>query len=121
MDDIKREPSYVKIYLDGVHKLYELPASCSSVLYELIKRAKATEDGMVVWLNREIKKDIMNSSPRISTLSTVDNSLGIMLKNQVIYRLGTGTFLLSPYIFGGKPWSGTKRWREKLQSTISSI
>ena len=91
------EPPYIKLYLEDLQKVYNLPNN--TILYELLKRMNY--EGEVVLNSSEKKKicltlDIKNQ--------TIDNYLAKLKKAGVFKSIDTGTFISNPNLFGRGDW-----------------
>ena len=108
------EPPYVKLYLKDVMYLSDLPTNYSNVVYQLARRATyaSEENGMVVSLTPYTKKQITKTIN--IKITTLDNILTKLVKGKVLYRLGLGTYLLNPYLFGKGNWSDVSSIRLKI-------
>lgn len=105
VEDIK-EPPFIKLYLNDIVLLKNLPSSCSSILYELMKLM--TWDNKIV-LNSSIKKNIM-AALNIKT-STLNNTLSQFVKKKILYRLDVGIYMPNPYLFARGDYSDINQLR----------
>ena len=78
---LPREPVFVKMYIEDIGALHNLPKKSHSLIYELVKRMDY--DGLIV-LNSSIKRII---AERLGTVKqTLDNSIQKLLKSKIIMR-----------------------------------
>lgn len=104
---ISKEPNYIKLYLDDIEKLFELPSNSSKLLLELLK--KINYDGQIV-LNATIKKAICEKLNYV--IGTVDNYISDLCKKEIFKRVGTGVYIANPHIFGKGDWMTIVKQRE---------
>lgn len=110
---IPKEPDYIKLYLDTILYLSDLPGKHSKVLNALLKRvpfANSSEGGMVIALNGFVKKQIA-AELQLKNVRSLDNSITEMVKGEILFRLGSGTYLLNPHLFGRGNWSDIQQLR----------
>lgn len=91
------EPPYIKLYLDDIQKLYDLPNN--TILYELLRRMNY--DGEIVLNSSEKKKIAEKLSIKIQT---IDNYLNKLKAADVFSSVAKGTFLPNPNLFGRGDW-----------------
>ena len=93
------EPDFVKLYINDLMLINDLPTKASNALMELIKLV--TFDNKII-LNGAIKKDIcsrLNIKPQ-----TLNNNLTSFVKKEILYRLDTGIYMPNPYLFARGKW-----------------
>lgn len=102
-----KEPAFVKVYLKNVLALSDIKGSYNSLLYALLKRAtyagNGENGGMEVVLNSSIKKRIMEEIG-VKNIGSIANGIAALVKGEILYRVDSGVFQLSPYIFGKGDW-----------------
>jgi hypothetical protein len=104
---IPKEPPFIKLYLEDIAKLNNLPRCASVLMYELIKQT--TYNGTIN-LNSTIKKQI---AQRLNTSTqTIDNQIHKMVKKDIFSRIGRGVLCPNPYLFGKGEWSSIRKQRE---------
>ena len=122
------EPTFIKLYLQDVLYLSNLPTRHSQLLYELLKRSSyaTPEEGMMVYVNSELKRRIAKELG-ITNLGSLDNALSDLVKGKIIYRVGRGTYTFNPYLFGKGDWQNISRMRLEINyedirgKTFSSV
>lgn len=99
------EPPYIKLYIEDVLYLSDMPKSYANLTYELAKRASFANDdeGLCVALTGFIKNKILTSLGW-DNMRSLNNALAKLTKGNIIKRLGTGTYQLNPYLFGRGEW-----------------
>lgn len=109
------EPSYIKLYLQDVLYLSDMPKKHSKILYELLKRASyaGDEKGMMVALSSGLKR-MMAKELNLKTTQSIDNALTDLVKGKVLYRIETGVYQFNPYLFGKGDWQDIARLRLEI-------
>lgn len=109
------EPSYIKLYLQDVLYLSDMPKKHSKILYTLLKRASyaGEKDGMQVCLSSGLKRMILKELG-MKNVGSIDNALSDLVKGKVLYRLETGVYQFNPYLFGKGDWQDIERLRMEI-------
>lgn len=109
------EPPYIKIYLQDILYLSDLPRSHENILFELLKRATYAGDeyGMTVTLSSGMKK-IMAKTLNIKNVRSINNALTDLVKGEVLSRIETGVYQFNPYLFGKGDWQDIDRLRLEI-------
>ena len=113
----EQEPPFVKMYLDHIVTIYNLPKSSSSLLLALAQRV--TYDN-VVQINKWLKLTIANDLDIKE--QSISNSITKFVETNVLRRIGGGTYKLNPHIFAKGAWQYIKLMRAdwlKLSITYS--
>ena len=103
------EPEYIKLYLDDINRIYELPNN--SILYEIMKRMDY--DGLIN-LSKYAKDMIcekLNLKPQ-----TFANYLQKLKEKDIIQAVGRGTFMPNPNLFGKGSWKDVYNRRKTYES-----
>lgn len=109
---LPKEPNFVKLYLDDILLLNDVPKWISSILHELLKYMNYQNE---IVLNAYVKKQIaaqLNVIPR-----TVDNALLAFTKKEILFRKGPGVYVANPYLFGKGDWSNIQKIRLEIEWT----
>ena len=91
------EPNFVKLYLDDIALLQNLPRSHSDVLFELLKLMNYRNE---IVLNSAIKEEIMESVKNVNSLQALNNILTALKKKDILFSNRTGIYIANPYLFG---------------------
>lgn len=102
------EPPYIKIYLDDITSIYNLPNSSSDLLLELLRLM--SYDGQII-LNSSIKK-IIQQRVNYKNIASVDNYISALCKKEVFYRVDRGIYKPNPFIFGRGDWKSISKLRD---------
>ena len=106
------EPKYIKLYLQDVLYLSDMPTKHSAILYELLKRATyaGEKDGMQVTINASVKRRVQ-SALGFKNISSVNNAITDFVKGKILYRVDVGMYNFNPYLFGKGEWQDISRLR----------
>jgi len=112
------EPPYVKMYLDSLLYLKDMPKGYNVVLNALLKRMSyaGDVDGQVIVVNRAVKERI--SKELGISVSRIDNVMGDLTKGELLYRIDRGMYRVNPNFFGKGDWQDIARLR--LEVTFDS-
>ena len=105
------EPPYVKMYLDSLLYLKDLPKGYNVILNALLKRMSyaGDVDGQVIVVNKAVKERI--SKEVGVSISRIENVLGELNKGDLLYRIDRGMYRVNPNFFGKGDWTDIARLR----------
>lgn len=106
------EPSFVKLYLNDLMLLNDLPTKATGLLWELMK-VMSYENKII--LNGAIKKQI--AATLDIKMPTLNNTLSSFVKKEILYRIDTGIYTPNPYLFAKGNWSDIKELRMNVTYT----
>lgn len=101
-----REPNYIKLYLDTVLYLKDLPKGLNTVLYALLKRMSY---GNQLVLNAALKRQIAKEIEL--SVSSINNAITKFVKGELLDRIDTGLYRVNPHIFGKGEWKDIAKIR----------
>lgn len=101
-----KEPNYVKLYLDDILYLSDLPKGYNSILYAFIKRMGY---GNQLVLNAALKRMIAEEIGL--SVSSINNALSKFVKGKLLKRIDTGIYLVNPQLFGKGEWKDISKIR----------
>lgn len=107
MSLIDSEHAYIKLYLADIERLYDLPTKTNSVIYELLKRIQY-EDGHI-HLTTTNKKTICEKAGY--KMSSLNNYLSMLVKKDILKRIGVNVFEPNPFLFGKGRWTEIQKRR----------
>lgn len=109
------EPAYIKLYLQDVLYLSDMPTKHSAVLYELLKRASyaGDKDGMQVIVNASLKRRIAESL-NLKNVGSISNVITDLVKGKILYRADVGMYNFNPWLFGKGDWQDIERLRLEI-------
>ena len=114
---LSAEPAYVKVYLDTVLYLSDLPKGYNSILWALLgEMSYSSKDnkygGQIIYINALMKKDIAEKL-KVS-LGRINNALSDLHKGKILERVGTGTYRINPHLFGKGDWKDIEEIRTEV-------
>jgi hypothetical protein len=102
----ENEPNYIKLYIKDLCKLKDIPKSGNDTLNELLL---LTDYQNRIILNSFVKNELCKKLK--IKMASLDNNISKLTKNEVLQRLGRGTFTLNPNLFGKGKWQDIKKLR----------
>jgi len=111
------EPAFVKLYIEDLGRLLDMPPGPTNLIYELARRMDY--EGMIT-LNKAIKNR-MAEHIGIKE-SSLRNYLTALVKADVVRIVDRGLYELNPHYFAKGDWSDIRKRREnfKLQVTYNA-
>lgn len=107
---VSKEPDFIKLYLDNILMINNLPNGLQKSLNVLLKRMGY--DNIVV-LNAYIKKQ-MAAELEYKTVQSLNNNINKLVQEGIMTRKGTGTYEMNPFLFGRGTWDNIKKIRLEL-------
>jgi hypothetical protein len=107
---IPKEPDFVKLYLNDLVLLKEVPQWVSRILYSLLKHMNYQNE---IVLNSSIKKRIAADLGIIP--KTIDNALVTFVKKSILMRQEVGVYKANPYLFGKGDWNNIRKIRLQVE------
>lgn len=101
----RNEPPFIKLYLEDILYMSDMPKAYSSVVYRLLNYTTYanTKNGLCVILNPYVKKEILKECGW-DNMRSLNNALTKLVKGGILKRLGEGTYQFNPYLFGKGEW-----------------
>lgn len=109
---VSREPDYIKLYIEDLTKLNDLPKSTNDLLYSLLKRMNYDNEIILVVHNKKRIAKELNLK-----LNTIDQNLMKLTDKGILSRVATGVYIANPYIFGRGKWEDIRELRMKITYT----
>lgn len=100
------EPNYIKVYLDTILYLSDLPKGLNSILYAFLKRMSY---GNQLVINAAVKRQITGEI-KLSK-SSIDCAITKFVKGGILKRIDTGLYLVNPHLFGKGEWKDIAKIR----------
>lgn len=109
------EPAFIKLYLQDVLYLADMPTKHSAILYELLKRSSyaGDKDGMQVIVNASLKRRIQEALG-LKNVGSISNAITELVKGKVLYRADVGMYNFNPYLFGKGDWQDIAKLRLEI-------
>jgi len=100
------EPNYIKLYLDDVLYLSDLPKGLNSILYAFLKRMSYGNQLVInAALKRQVAKEVDLS------VSSINNAITNFVKGDLFERVDTGLYQVNPHLFGKGEWKDIAKIR----------
>lgn len=109
------EPPYIKLYLQDILYLSDIPNKHESVLYELLKRTTyaGEKNGMEVVVNSALKRRIAKEL-NFKNIGSISNAITDLVKGKILIRKDVGIYQFNPYLFGKGDWQDIARLRLEI-------
>lgn len=101
-----KEPNYIKLYLDNILYLKDLPSGLNTILLAFLKRM--SYENQIV-LNAGIKRMIAKETG--VSMSSINNAITKFTKGDILKRIETGVYQVNPHLFGKGEWSDIAKIR----------
>ena len=111
---VPQEPLYVKVYLQDINRIYDLPKGCSPALYEILKEMNWKG---IINLPKYTKEQCAAAAGL--TLKSFSNCITDLIKKDILKRLGTSVYIANPHLFGQGKWLEIMERRETYNITIN--
>jgi hypothetical protein len=112
------EPNYIKLYLDTILHLKNLPKGYNSVLLGFLKEMSYAKHsnksgGQIIYVNSTMKKNIAEELG--VSIYRVSQALSNFVKREIFFRVDRGTYQVNAHIFGKGDWQDIKEIRMKIK------
>lgn len=107
---LDKEPPFVKLYLDNVLFLTDLPKWLNTTLMALLERMPYTGKGFAV--NGAVRREIAKETN--TTEGSVRNAITKLSQGKLLLRIDTGYYQFNPYFFGKGEWKDIERLRLEI-------
>jgi hypothetical protein len=113
---IDREPDYIKLYLSGILLYADCAAWQNRVLHSLLK---------LIDFNNEINITAHKRKQIATELEMTTSALNIAItkfvRGSVLKKLGTGTYLANPHLFGRGEWKNIRKLRLTVEFSPEGV
>lgn len=109
---IPSEPNFIKMYLEDVLYLTDLPKGLNPILYAFLKRMSY---GNELVINAALKRQIAKEVDR--SVSSVNNAITSLVKGKILKRIDTGYYMINPRFFGKGEWKDIAKLRMTVEYT----
>jgi hypothetical protein len=116
------EPNYVKLYLDTVLYLSDLPKGYNGILFAFLKymtysNSTNTYGGQIIYFNAAMKKAIANELN--VSISRINQAITDFTKGKILERMDVGTYRVNPHLFGKGDWQDIAEVRMKITFNVN--
>lgn len=108
----EKEPSYIKIYVDDIARLKEVPKGMTRILLTLVK---AMSYGNIIPTYKPIKEHICNDLG--ISINYLNKAIDTFYKKGIILRVARGMYMADPELFGRGKWKDIKDLRLLIEYT----
>jgi hypothetical protein len=96
---IGREPDYVKIYLNDILRLNDIPKSSNAILLAILRRMTYDNDiALFAPVKRQIAKELDIKEV------TISKAIELFVEKSILFRKDRGLYLINPYFLGKGRW-----------------
>jgi hypothetical protein len=96
---IGREPDYVKIYLNDILRLNDIPKSSNAILLAILRRMTYDNDiALFAPVKRQIAKELDIKEV------TISKAIELFVQKSILFRKDRGLYLINPYFLGRGRW-----------------
>ena len=107
---VSKEPDFIKLYLDDVMKLNDIPKKKTDILYLLLRKMNYDNEITVVASHkREIAKELECS------VINIDKTLFLLVSKDILIRKDRGIYVANPLLFGKGRWEDIEELRLQLR------
>jgi hypothetical protein len=99
----EKEPPFVKMYIEDIGKLNNLPQFVNNILYELLSNMGYNN---VVPMYMPIK--LMICEKIGISINSLNKAIDELYKKGILIRKARGFYMMDPYIFGRGSWNDVK-------------
>ena len=110
---IDREPDYVKLYLEDITRLKDIPAGMNKVLFELMKGINY--NGII--MAYKPVKDLMCMNMGIS-INYLNKCIDEFYKKGILIRYARGVYIADPNLFAKGSWKDIQNLRLVIEYNI---
>ena len=108
------EPEFAKMYLNDLHKILNVPKALHTVSIALLPYLNYK--GQLI-LNKTLRKEIAESIKIKS--NSFDHALVDLIKNDILFQIGTNHYEFNPYFFAKGSWKEIKALRMDVTYTAA--
>jgi len=102
-----REPDYVKLYLQDLLRLKDIPKTSNSILLSILKRLSYDSNEIILISH---VKNLIAKELEISVV-TISKAIEAFTDKSILLRKGRGVYLVNPYLFGRGKWEEIEKIR----------
>lgn len=107
---VEREPDYVKLYINDIFRLTDIPKSSNDIMLSVLKRMTYNND---IALFAPVKREIANELGLKEI--TISKAIELFVKKSIILRKDRGLYVINPYFFGRGKWEDIKKIRLQIE------
>jgi len=109
---VGNEPPYVKMYLDTILYLKDLPKGYNPILLSILKRLPWANQEQGIAINASVKR--MMAKEIGCSVTRIDHALTDFVKGELLYRIDKGLYNVNPMLFGRGEWADIAKLRLEI-------
>jgi hypothetical protein len=103
---VETEPDFVKLYLDDVLRLSNLPTVSNTILNQMLRYMNYENVITVTKFQKE------NIAQRLGVkVNTIEHAIGKFVKEGILTKVASGNYVANPYLFGKGKWANLRKLR----------
>lgn len=110
MSRVEREPNFIKMYVDDILKIKEVPKASNDVLSVLLANMSYAN---IVVLIKPIK-DIISQETGLK-LNTINKAVQKLCDVGILIRRNRGVYIVDPNLFAKGKWENVKKLRMTIE------
>lgn len=107
---VPKEPHYIKLYLQDILYLKDMPRGLNPVLHVLLKNIQWGNNRLI--LNSSLKKQMAQSIGL--SVATIEKAITHFVKAEIMFREDKGIYVFNPYLFGSGYWEDIREVRMNI-------
>lgn len=111
---VKSEPSYIKVYMDGIDGLYLVPHYSWRVLLWMLKRMPYAGNGMQ-WVEFGAAVRRKAAAELDMSVGRINHAVIDLVTAGVLLRAEKGIYQINPVVFGRGEWKEIAKLRESAR------
>lgn len=96
------EPAFVKVYLNNINYVTNLPRGHSALMGELLQYVNYASNGQAIILNKIMKEKIADKLG--ISVPYLNHAMTDLIKKEILIRIERCTYQINPYMFGKGSW-----------------
>ncbi|UCN01158.1 replication/maintenance protein RepL [Sulfurimonas sp. SWIR-19] len=107
------EPNYIKLYLEDISYLHNLPAKAGDILFELLHYVDYNHE---IYLSAGRRKKVAENLGKSE--KHIKNTITKLIQAEILLKVERGVYQLNSYLFGKGSWKDILKHRNSLQLNI---
>lgn len=107
---VRREPTFVKVYMEDLLYLKQMPYGLGGILWEIIQ---IMDYDNVVHLTAMRRNSITENLG--CSIHNVNKAISVFTKNGLMSKRGAGSYIMNPYVFGKGSWDKVSKIRAEIE------
>lgn len=112
---VETEPAFIKLYLNDIMRLKELPPSTSNVLHAILGYMNYQNEIILIGYNKQAICSKMNLP-----MNTLNKAIDNLYKANILIRVAPSCYIVDPELFGKGSWKDIKNIRLSIEYTTDN-